>query len=112
MAEVRTFLELVIPGEHVGEKVEAHVRAAGNDNVENGGATNYKMDDLCKVLCVDRGTTFLLWEWDNNATEALRKHGCKLCTTRDKSSFALTQQQGFKDTKAAGLRMDVIGFIG
>lgn len=71
MAEFHAYFEHVMPGEHERVKLEAVMRPAYEGDVEDGASTNHEVDDLCRALCVDRGTVFFPWGWGDGATEAM-----------------------------------------
>lgn len=82
--------------------IEAVVKAAERDNVENSGATSQEVDCLCEAVCANRDIVFLPWEWVDDATEVLREHSCILHTVHDRGSFALTSVRTFRKQRWQG----------
>ena len=107
---MQSWLEQAMPGHHAKYKVNELVKAVQEDNVGSGGATSHHADLLCAAVEMNDGTTFLPWEWGTEATEALRRQGCRLRVNKDRGTFRPALHTTFVRADVAGVKMTSIVF--
>ena len=108
--DMQSWLEQTMPGHHAKYKVEALLKAVQEDNVGSGGVTSHDVDLLCAAVEMNDGATFLPWEWGTEATEALRRQGCRLRVNKDRGTFRPALHASFIGAGVAGVKMTNIIF--